>query len=64
MKRIKDFNSRYPIGTRLCYSSATRTLDTRTRSEAWRLKDGSAVVMVDGITGCVSLDNLAIYKDQ
>lgn len=59
------FNSRYPVGTTV----AVRTDDgealiTTTRSKADVLSGHSAVIWVEGITGCYLLDRVSPIKSS
>lgn len=59
----EDFNSLYPIGTEVNYHPIIGQPDhvkTKTRSQAWTLKNKEAVVMVEGKAGCVSLEAISI----
>lgn len=59
-----QFNKQNPIGTKVKYKSlldhATQwdIKETKTRSEAWALPNGQAVVMIEGKGGGVSLDHI------
>ncbi len=60
----EEWNARHPIGTPVVYvpnaGDPQHALRTRTRSNAWALGHGEAVVLVDFRTGCVALDHLII----
>lgn len=53
------WNRAYPVGQRFIYRvSPWYSTDVVTRSVAWELADGSAVVMLTGRTGGYSIDAL------
>ena len=60
------WNEHFPIGTAVRYyqvippTHSYPPVETRTRSEAWDLGDGSAVVSVEGKTGGVSLAHIEV----
>lgn len=57
----QQWNSRYDVGTFVVAYPATRSdapLITRTRSEAWTLGHGAAVVSVDGYSGGIHLTHV------
>lgn len=61
----KAWNETHPVGTRVRYwplppASKAASVDTKTRSEAWTLTSGHVVVLVAGISGCVSLSHLEV----
>lgn len=63
----KQFNQLIKIGTKVrFYPVAGRQgfKETRTRSEAWELGHGEAVVKVDGIAGGVAVSHLELMQDQ
>lgn len=55
----KEWNEKYPVGTKVIYrpirDSDDRMRETRTRSEAWELGHGQAVVCIEGTAGGVAL---------
>ena len=59
-----SWNAAYPVGTAVRYWPIYPPIDgvppedTRTRSEAWTLGDGSVVVLVAGKSGGVFLSNV------
>lgn len=62
----KEWNDTYTPGTRVAYrplKGDPRGELTRTRSEAWELGSGHPVVLVDGVSGGVSLEHLTVVKD-
>jgi NTP pyrophosphatase (non-canonical NTP hydrolase) len=65
---LKDWNNRYPAGTPVTYTlDDGRMVETTTRSEAWRLADGSAVILVDGQSGAVAFERVdlrEVAKDE
>lgn len=62
-KAVEEFNSKFTPNTP-CFVKPMRNEDkwypTRTRSEAWQLGHGAAVVQVDGASGCVPLEHLSM----
>lgn len=57
----RAWNARHAIGTRVRYWRKLRygpTLDTATRSEAWVLPCGEPVVLLDRVSGAVSIHHL------
>jgi hypothetical protein len=60
------WNDAYPVGTPVRYYpiyppiESCPPIETRTRSEAWTLGDGSVVVCVDGKTGGVALTHVEV----
>lgn len=62
----EEFNSKYPVGTKVTYHpimlSSVGAQETHTRSAAWDLGDGTGVVKVKGVTGCVGLGALTIHE--
>lgn len=63
---VDSFNSKNPVGTPVIYTSVkgdpTTAKTTKTRSEAWVLSGHSAVVMVEGVSGCVLVSHIAVQK--
>lgn len=58
-----EFNARHPVGTEVRYYPIRGEADhrvTKTRSEAWELGHGAAVVLVDGLTGGVLVQALQV----
>lgn len=60
---VENFNRQFTPNTP-CFYQPTRGIDkwypTRTRSEAWMLGHGEPVVQIDGTSGCVSIEHLAM----
>ena len=60
------WNEAHPVGTSVRYwpiwppHEGLPPVDTRTRSEAWTLGDGSVVVMIEGKTGGVHLSHIEV----
>jgi len=55
---VERWNERHGIGTAVLYRPVLghdETRPTRTRGAAYMLGDQNAVVMIDGVAGCVSL---------
>jgi len=67
-QRMADqWNSKHPIGTPVRYRpslliESVPHVDTVTRSEAWVLGDGSAVVAIKGLSGGVHLSHLEMIE--
>lgn len=65
----ESWNEAYPVGTPVRYwpiyppIDGVPPVDTRTRSEAWTIGDGSVVVCVEGKSGGVSLSHVEIRKE-
>ena len=56
---IRRWNSSNKIGARVSYTKDDgRFLTTCTRSDASILSDHTAVIWLDGISGCVALDRV------
>lgn len=57
-----EWNTQHPVGTRVLYRSHPRAepVDTVTRSAAWTLSGGQAVVQVEGKVGGVALWSLEV----
>jgi hypothetical protein len=66
----EDWNAVYPVGTKVRYwpilppIPSVPPLDTVTRSEAWMLGHGAAVVSIVGKTGGVLLSHLEILPSE
>lgn len=59
----EEFNDLYGVGTSVNYHPIIGQADhvkTLTRSEAWTLPNGQAVVQVAGKAGCVSLEAISV----
>ena len=62
----ESWNAAYPIGTAVRYwpiyppIDSVPHVDTTTRSDAWALGDGSAVVLVEGRFGYVHLSHVEV----
>jgi hypothetical protein len=58
-RQIERWNSRVAVGTKICVRlDSGEARITTTRSEAYILSGHSAVIMLDGISGCYSLDRV------
>lgn len=58
-----QFNARYAVGTPVVYRPVLGGREahaTRTRSQAWSLGSGHAVVMVEGFIGGVSIEAVEV----
>lgn len=64
IERIKDWNSKYPIGTDVIYSrDLGPRLHTTTRSAAQLLNARIPVIFLDGVASCVPLDRVTPRSD-
>lgn len=57
------FNAAYPVDTPVLAFTSTRdghAVVTRTRSEAWPLPSGVAVVLVDNVAGGIALTHIEV----
>lgn len=62
-----EWNERHRIGTRVRFTPVRgqpKTEDSRTRSEAWDLGGGDAVVSIEGRTGGVALHHLEVLPEE
>ncbi len=63
---VAEWNAKHPVGTRVLYwpisgpEYAHEFVDTVTRSEAWELGHGAAVVKIQGRAGGVLLEHLVL----
>jgi len=67
VRTAADWNRRFPVGTPVRYFPARNRFDhleTQTRSDAWTLGGGDAVVLVEGRSGGVSLDHLIVVGTE
>lgn len=56
---VANWNKQNPVGTPVVVLRDNgERLETFTRSEAWVLANGQAVVQVKGISGCYALDRV------
>ena len=63
--RADEWNEKYPVGTRVKYYPTKGSdwfRETFTRSTAWELGHGAAVVKISGQAGGVSLDHLEVVS--
>lgn len=66
----EQWNALFPVGTPVRYwpvyppVEGIPPVDTKTRSEAWALGDGSVVVKVEGRTGGVHLSHVEVTKSE
>lgn len=63
----EEFNEKYPIGTKVRYYPIKKNTDfveTQTRTPAWTLGCGNAVVSVVGIAGGVWLEHVEIMDEK
>ncbi|GEM_PF-6003409 len=59
MNAVSDWNRKHEVGTPVKVRRDNgEVLETVTRSEAWHLDSGVAVIMVKGISGCYRLDRI------
>lgn len=65
-REASDFNAQYAIGTPVLYhgiiGDPATAVATKTRTEAWALSCGEAVVSVEGKSGGVSLEAIKIVE--
>lgn len=59
----KEWNSKYPVGTRVKMKDGILEFDTKTRSQAWTLGSGTAVVALVGHAGGWGLSFLTLIDD-
>lgn len=65
---VAEWNSKHPVGTAVRYwpvlppVNSMPPTDTVTRSEAWALGDGTAVVLIEGRSGGVALSHVEIRQ--
>jgi len=60
------WNLANPVGTRVRYFpviDAVRYVETTTRSEAFVLSGHTAVVFVEGVSGCVAIEALEVRPE-
>jgi hypothetical protein len=63
---FRSWNDAHPVGTRVRYwpiyppIESVPPFDTRTRSEAWAIADGSVLVCVEGKPGGVALTHIEV----
>ncbi|GCE01575.1 hypothetical protein [Embleya hyalina] len=62
-----EFNEEHPVGTEVTAYPGVRgqepALITRTRTRAWTLGHGAAVVAVDGHVGGIALTHVDVRRD-
>lgn len=66
MKMTADeLNDQFPIGTPVVYQPVRdgKGTTTATRSEAWELGHGAAVVSIKGQAGGVSVEHVTVLSD-
>lgn len=60
-KQCDDWNAAHPVGTPVVLRTDTRgDIPTKTRSAAEVLSGHSAVVWLDGVSGCYALDRVKV----
>lgn len=62
-----EWNQRYPVGTAVRYHPIIDEKDfitSRTRSEAWELGHGAAVVKIEGRAGGVALEAIDVVAAE
>lgn len=66
LERICDrWNTRHPIGTPVVVKrDGGQTISTRTRSAAQVLGGHTAVIWVEGISGCYALDRVSALRAE
>ncbi|MBM9401600.1 hypothetical protein JUN65_08370 [Gluconacetobacter azotocaptans] len=61
------FNAKYPVGTPVRYfqtSGEPSYRDSKTRTTAWTLGHGAAVVSIEGQAGGVAITHIQIRKEE
>lgn len=63
-KQVDDFNARYPVGQQVSVrKDGGDDVVTTTRARAEVLSGHSAVIWLDGISGCYLLDRVTPLRD-
>lgn len=63
-KQCADWNTAHPIGTPVVLHTDTRgDIQTKTRSLAEVLSGHSAVVWLEGVSGCYALDRVKVISN-
>lgn len=65
-KQVTNWNAKNPIGTPIYYYPTLKDRipkQTKTRSTAWVMSCHSAMVMIEGVSGGVSLDHIQICSN-
>ncbi|MCP4619955.1 MAG: hypothetical protein GY844_26395 [Bradyrhizobium sp.] len=63
-KQVDDFNARYPVGQQVSVrKDGGDGVVTTTRARAEVLSGHSAVIWLDGISGCYLLDRVTPLRD-
>lgn len=65
IKSSEQFNEQHPIGTPVNYYpviGVPNCTPTKTRSKAWTMYSGEHVVMIEGKSGCVSLQAIEVKE--
>jgi hypothetical protein len=60
--QVNNWNAKNPIGTAVYYYPTLKDKtpkQTKTRSKAWIISGHSTMIMIDGVSGGVSLDHIA-----
>lgn len=59
--KAQEWNDRYPVGQSVYVTEDDGSLSvSQTRSKAWELGSGQAVISVDNRTGSYSLDRIKV----
>lgn len=59
-----DLANFFPVGTEVLYvEDDGRETPAATRSDAWQLPSGHAVIMLNGRSGCVSLERVKYTQE-
>lgn len=64
--QVNNWNAKNPIGTPVYYYPTLKDKtpkQTKTRSTAWIMSCHSAMIMIDGVSGGVSLDHISNYSN-
>lgn len=67
MMKADEWNQRYPVGTPVRYHPIIddhESVVSKTRSEAWELGHGAAVVKIEGRTGGVLLEAIEVIDER
>ncbi len=62
----EEFNAKYPVGTPVVYQSLMggEGVQSTTRTPAWDLGCGAAVVSIKGKSGGLSLEHITVISEE
>lgn len=61
LKLVAGWNKKYPEGTEVIVKKDNGAeIKTKTRSEAWLLGGHTAVILLEGISGCYALERIRL----